>query len=192
VLTLHALIFPSYTRDTMLKVREAVFLFALALAARASLANNAQDPLANIRQCAAESDDARRLACYDRQFRVLDVHPAAQPTTAQPQFAPEQAPADSATAEQRFGMNGQVERSNPTRSQPPKLAKLTARITAVWHKPRGEAVVRLENGQVWEEADGENPVTLKAGDEVTIDTGVMGAYWLLFGKHGSVRVKRTH
>ena len=171
--------------------------FVLALATRASLAAT-PDPLATIRQCAAESDDTRRLACYDRQFRVLDaraatpVQPrataAAQPATvlgATPPVPP------AATAEQRFGMNGQVERSNPTTQQAPKIEQLTGRIAAIGYKPRGESIIKLENGQVWEEADGEEPVNLKVGDEVTIDTGLMGAYWLRFGKHGSVRVKRT-
>lgn len=141
-------------------------VFALLLVGQAALAT-AHDPLINIRACAAEADDARRLACYDRQFRALAA----------------------AAAEQRFGMNGQVERNDPT-AQTLKPDKLTGRITAVRHKPRGEAVFKLENNQVWEEADGETPIELKVGDTVTIDAGVMGAYWLSVAS-GSVRVKRT-
>lgn len=156
----------------MLTGRESALLLALVLAGCVPLAT-AQDLLANIRQCAVEPDDARRLACYDRQFRVLSANSQSQP---QP-------------AEQRFGMNGQVERNDPT-VQSPKLDKLTDRVTAVQHKPRGEAVFKLESGQVWEEADGETPIELKVGETVTIDAGVMGAYWLL-SKNGSVRVKRT-
>ena len=172
----------------MPKSPNATFLLAavLALATRASLAA-APDPLANIRQCAADSDDRSRLACYDKQFRVLDARVAA---SAQPKIAATEPGSAPATAEQRFGMNGQVERSNPT-TQPPKIDHLAGRIAAVGYKPRGEAIIKLENGQVWEEAEGEDPVNLKVGDPVTIDTGVMGAYWLRFGKHGSVRVKRT-
>jgi hypothetical protein len=171
--------------NSMPKSRDTAFLAACALAAHASLAA-AADPLANIRRCAAESDAAQRLACYDKQFRLLDAQAPTQPKSA----AAEPAPVPAATAEQRFGMNGQVERSEPT-TQPPKIAKLTSRISAVGYKPHGEAIVKLENGQVWEEADGEEPVNLKIGAEVTIDTGVMGAYWLRYGKHASVRVKRT-
>ena len=170
--------------------RDTAFLcaFVLALATRASLAAT-PDPLATVRQCATESDDTRRLACYDRQFRVLDTHAQGPTASAPPKgAAPEPA---SGTAEQRFGMNGQVERSNPT-TQAPKIDHLAGSIAAVSYKPRGEVIIRLDNGQVWEEADGEDPVSLKVGDSVTIDTGVMGAYWLRFGKHGSVRVKRTH
>ena len=148
-------------------------VFALLLVGQAALAT-AHDPLINIRACAAEADDARRLACYDRQFRALAAVPA---------------PADAAAAEQRFGMNGQVERNDPT-AQTLKPDRLTGRIVAVQHKPRGEAVFKLENNQVWEEADGETPIELKVGDTVTIDAGVMGAYWLSVAS-GSVRVKRT-
>jgi hypothetical protein len=164
----------------MPKSRDTAFLAACALAAHASLAA-AADPLANIRRCAAESDAAQRLACYDEQFRVLDAQAPTQPKSAAE---------ESALAEQRFGMNGQVERREPT-TQAPKIEKLTSRISAVGYKPHGEAIIKLENGQVWEEADGEEPVNLKIGDEVTIDTGVMGAYWLQYGKHASVRVKRA-
>ena len=166
----------------MLNRREAAFLFAFAFAARVSLAT-VPDPLANIRQCAAESDDTSRLACYDRQFRVLDTHSPPAPLQA---VTPESA----ATPEQRFGMNGEVERSNPT-TQAPRLDKLSAHVTDIGYKPHGEAILKLDNGQVWEEADGEEPVRLKVGDEVTLNTGVMGAYWLQSGKHASVRVKRT-
>lgn len=178
----------------MPKYRDTTFLFACALAAHASIAA-AADPLANIRRCAAESDAAQRLACYDKQFRVLDAHVPIQPNSAPGEpaplsAAPASAPVTAPTAEQRFGMNGQVERREPN-TQPPKIAKLTGRITAIGYKPRGEAIIKLENGQVWEEADGEEPVNLRIGDEVTIDTGVMGAYWLQYGKHAGVRVKRT-
>jgi hypothetical protein len=144
----------------------------------------AHDPLANIRACAAQVDDARRLACYDRQFRALDVTPPSQPQT-----APNSASAAPVTAEQRFGMNGQVERNDPA-AQAPKLGRLAGRVVVVGHKPHGEVIFKLENGQVWEEADGETPVELKVGATVTIDAGVMGAYWLS-APGGSVRVKRT-
>jgi hypothetical protein len=209
----------------MPKNPDAGILFALlcALAAQAT-PGATSDPLADIRHCAAESNDTRRLACYDKQFRILDTRapdptgPSSTPTpsaatlptpasaaavtTAPAPPAPITAPASpapaasvptaaAAAAEQGFGMNGQVERSNPT-TRPPKIDHLAGRIASIRYKPRGEFILQLENGQVWEEADGENRVALEAGDAVTIDTGVMGAYWLGFGKHASVRVKRTH
>ena len=166
----------------MLKTRATACLLAFVLAGHGALAT-AQDMIANMRECATQQDDARRLACYDKQFR-LGANPPSQPKT-----ATEPAPVDAATADQRFGMNGQVERNNPG-AQPPKLDKLTSRVAAVSHRPRGEAVFKLENGQVWEEAEGETPIELKVGDTVTINAGVMGAYWL-FGSSGSVRVKRA-
>lgn len=164
--------------NSMPKRRDPAFVIACALAAHASVATSA-DPLAAIRRCATESDDVQRLACYDRQFRVLDAHAPAAST-----------PAATPTAEQRFGMNGQVESREPA-AQAPKIDQLTSRVAALGYKPRGELIIKLENGQVWEEADGEDPVSLKVGAEVIIGTGVMGAYWLQYGKHASVRVKRT-
>jgi hypothetical protein len=161
-----------------------VLLFAFVLAAGHVPPATAQDALANAHACAAEPDDARRLACYDKQFR----RGANQPS--QPKAVTPTAPVDAASAEQRFGMNGQVERNTPG-TQAPTLDKLTEHVAAIWHKPRGEAVFKLENGQTWEEADGEIPIYLKVGDAVTINAGVMGAYWVV-ASTGSVRVKRTH
>jgi hypothetical protein len=155
---------------------------ALGIALPQAYADDA-DLLAKLRACAAEPDDLHRLACYDKQLRPGATAPS------QPKTATDPAPVDAATAEQRFGMNGQVARNNPA-GQPPNLEKLTGRVAAIWYRPRGEAVFKLENGQMWEEAEGETPMRLKVGDTVTINTGAMGAYWV-FGASGSVRVKRT-
>jgi hypothetical protein len=157
-----------------------------------------------MRACAAEQDDARRLVCYDKQFRQGALTPArTDPATAPDAASVGSSAAPSAgsaaisaappslTPEQRFGLNAQLERKeHGTATQLSQLDKLSSRIAAVSYKLRGEAVVTLDNGQVWEQAEVDSPVTLKAGDPVSIRRGTLGSFWLSAPKSG-LRVKRV-
>ena len=165
----------------------------LGCAAPPAHADDLQAVVAGMRACAAEPDDARRLGCYDRQFRqgasaLGRADPAAAPTVP-PSPAPAAAPI--LTPEQRFGLNAQLERQeHGTATQPSQLDKLTNRIAAVSYKLRGEAVVTLENGQVWEQAEMDSRVQLKAGDPVSIRRGSLGSFRLSTPTAG-FRVKRV-
>jgi hypothetical protein len=148
-----------------------------------------QAVVASMRACAAEQDDARRLACYDTQFKQSGMTPAraGRPPAAAPLAAPSAAaaplaaaaPPPTLTPEQRFGLNPQLERKERgAAAVTTELDKLTSRIAAVSHKVRGEAVVTLENGQVWEQADADSRVVVKEGDAVSIRRGTLGSFWL--------------
>lgn len=143
----------------------------------ASWAQDLEAVVAGMRACAAEQDGARRLACYDSQFRSMAAPPASASATLSP--------------EQRFGLNPRLERTpQGADSQPPELAKLTSRIAAVSYKLRGQAVVTLENGQVWEQADTDTRADLQARDSITIRRGTLGSFWLSSPKSG-FRVRRV-
>jgi hypothetical protein len=73
----------------------------------------------------------------------------------------------------------------------PQLKELSARVVAVSRKPRGEPIVTLENGQVWQAADGQVMDRLKVGDVVTIGTGWLGSYYILAVRHEGIRVTRV-
>ena len=140
---------------------------------------HAQDVLANLYACAAEQDDKRRLACYDSQLRRLPAEPPKmQPSTT--------APDELASQERQFGMSEQLARQA---AQAPHLTKLSARVMNVSYAAHGEPVVKLENGQVWQVAEGEDPMQIDVGAVATIKAGVLGAYYLSVRKQ-SVRVKR--
>lgn len=145
----------------------------------------AQDLLSEMRACAAEHDDSRRLACYDRSLHRWADRPADRPS---PQAQP--IASASAAAERQFGTNEELARKLEGVQAPPRLDKVQARVSAVWRKLRGEPVVKLENGQVWEAAEGEKPIELKAGDLVTIWPGLFGSYRLSAG-NAIVRVSRV-
>ena len=156
---------------------------------------------ASVLACVQETDSARRLACYDRE--VLRLAPAAAkrmpaepPSSASLESAAPNTPpaADispvlSDSPEHQFGMTGQLQRKEGT--QPPQVDKLSVRIAALSYKPRGEAIVTLENSQVWEEADAESHLPLHVGDTVTIRRGVLGAFYMSSDKVLGLRVKRV-
>jgi len=147
------------------------------------------DVVAGMRACANEQDDSRRLACYDRSVGRNPVEP---PHSAASKPKPPPVPAGPeavALAEQQFGMNPQLAQQQAGAQAVPRLKELHARVVAVSRKPRGEPIVKLENGQVWQAADGEVTDRFTIGNVVTIWTGAMGSYYMAVG-HYSVRVTR--
>ena len=136
-----------------------------------------EDVVANMRACAAEPEDARRLSCYDKQFRQSAV-PTSRPDPAVAPNVP--APPERVlTAEERFGLSADLaRREHGTTGQPAQLDRLSGRVVAVSYRLRGEAVVTLDNGQVWEQAEVQLRVPLKPGDLVSIRRGALGSFWL--------------
>jgi len=58
------------------------------------------------------------------------------------------------------------------------------------YKLRGEAVVTLDNGQVWEQSDTDSRGRLQPGAAVSIRRGSLGSFWLSAPKAG-FRVRRV-
>ena len=148
------------------------------------------DIVAGMRACAKEQDDSRRLACYDRSVGRIPVElPQSAVSKPQPPPVPS-GPEAAALAEQQFGMNPQLARQQADAPAMRQLKELRARVVAVSRKPRGEPIVTLENGQIWQAADGEVTDRFKVGDVVTIWTGTLGAYYMAV-RHDTVRVTRV-
>jgi hypothetical protein len=159
------------------------------LTSGAARAGAPPDIVAAMRACTTEQDDSRRLACYDHSLGRAPSEPLSS-TAPKPQAQPvPTAPAAPALNDQ-FGMNPQVARKQPGASAVPPLKELRARVIAVSRRFRGEPVVTLENGQVWQAADGQVADWLKVGDVVTIWAGAMGSYYMAV-RHESVRVSRV-
>jgi len=149
------------------------------LSARVALAD---DGLAEmVRACATLRTDAERLACFDRR-----VVPAASGVTA----------AESPSQEDMFGMSRDVAgpadeapESKEKEQEPESIDKISAQVTDVQTLARGEKVLTLDNGQVWQTVDlGE--LLLTPGDPVTITRAAMGTFRLVTASHRTARVKR--
>ncbi|HEV2272444.1 MAG TPA: hypothetical protein VGR92_23565 [Steroidobacteraceae bacterium] len=161
----------------------------------------AQNVPAGLRACTAETDSARRLACYDREMARLAQPPAppapsaaapsppkpdlaTSPATAAPAPAAPAAPAPTATAmTPPPAAAPTAAASAPHHSWVGKIfgggssARVTARIAGLERSPNA-MVLHLANGQVWQQigrASGD--LTLEVGDSVTIEKH-LGSYWL--------------
>jgi hypothetical protein len=142
-----------------------VLAAALVTAALARSALAADDDLAQrIAACTSEQDAARRLACFDR---------AATPKV---------------DATQTFGVEGSElarsrEDDKPQSDSPPK--RISAKVTAIEKRARGELVVTLDNGQVWAQKEVGSYFPLKVGDPVAILAGTLGSFRLIAGNRAT-------
>lgn len=207
----------------------AVSLLSAVGAAQADPRTDAANAVLN---CAALTDDAARLSCYDgaagrlkqamappsRDKLIADfgapasartAEPAPAPAPAQPQIAAAPAPAQTPAAEaddevSLFGMTilggaktesefGE-EQIKDERDEDGNLEQITALVTDFAYTPTGDAVVFLENGQIWRQTDGgkvrfpNNP----ADRRVTIKTAAVGSYTMQVGdSNRSYRVRRA-
>ena len=72
-----------------------------------------------------------------------------------------------------------------------ELDSIQSTITDIRYKPRGERIVTLANGQVWEQRDSYTKPKLHLGERVTIKRGSLGSFSLRRDAGGrSIRVRR--
>ena len=76
-------------------------------------------------------------------------------------------------------------------ARPEPIREVTALVTSVSKRARGEHVVELENGQVWQENFASRYMPLEPGDEVTIRKRRFGGYRLVTPSGKGYRVKRV-
>jgi hypothetical protein len=145
----------------------------------------AASPTAPFMACAAEKDDARRLACFDAAVSQAKSQPAP------PAEASAVAAAPALTKEEKFGLRGELKEEKAKKA--PELIELesvTGKVTKLAAKPHGELIVTLDNGQVWYEIQANTGLRVKVGDQVTIKAGALGSY-LLVANGRSSKVTRV-
>jgi hypothetical protein len=77
----------------------------------------------------------------------------------------------------------------PSAQEPESIDEITAQVASMQTLARGERVITLDNGQVWQTVD-TNELLLKAGDSVTISRAALGTFRLATSSHRTARVKR--
>lgn len=132
-------------------------------------AATAQDSTAEIVKCAGIADSGERLACYDAAAR----RPAPKPELGREQLPQAESPAAAAQDD-----------------------SATAAVTDVSLTPSGRLVLVLDNGQVWQQLDGDvvrfTPRGKLAQMQVTISRGLFGSYNLQFaGQNALYKVRRV-
>jgi hypothetical protein len=173
-------------------------LVAVADAAPADLSDR-------LRACASETEDSRRLSCYDEIAKALprsgsksNAALAAPPVgatgsappalvtsavTAAPVTPPAPAattaPAAPASITSQNAAASQFGVSNgplQAKQSQHKPKLMTASVESVSSRALGQLVVTLDNGQVWVQNEALSYFPLKPGDRVEINVGAMGSY----------------
>ena len=147
--------------------------FVLCLLAFVSLPAQAlPNPLADgLRRCSSESEEAKRLACFDALAATLPKVEADQ-----------------------FGLTADIARKREPAAAapapPPSADVLPGKIIALGETQNGELIFTLDNKQVWKQQQIEASKHFEVGEVVRIEHGAMGSLWLAADKGRKTRVKR--
>jgi hypothetical protein len=189
----------------------AVIMTLGALSATAA-AQGSPDPLDT---CTKQTDATARLACFDhemqRRHATTPTTPATTTTppatgtraatttptmTATPTATPA-APASAAAiqqhADENIGLEGTQlhkklkEQGVETKSEPVK--PIVSTIARLLPRPDNEYAFELDNGQTWEQAESKT-LDVNPHDTVTIQPGMLGAFFMTTQRHQRVRVHR--
>lgn len=164
-------------------------------------AASAQDGLSGgLTACKRIADNAARLACYDglQAGGTPSVSSAAVPSAptapaAAPQTAAATAPAASLAVAAPAPVNGPTGFGAETMQKRPDEAvqSVTAHLVGDIDGVRRNAVFRLDNGQMWKNADDHEYDFEADHPTVTIRRNAVGSYWLRFeGASFNLRVNR--
>jgi hypothetical protein len=137
-------------------------------------------PLDSLISCSQLTEDATRLACFDREIAEI------RKSGGEPSKSPEAGP----TPEQKFGFSGAQARAlEPKPAQAPPAA-VHAQIMSVSEGANGRLIFVLDNSQTWQQIELEPDFSARNGQSVTISNGVLGSFWLSGDSHRATRVKR--
>ena len=142
-------------------------------------------------QCASVSDDVTRLACYDRIFRSGTAPGAVAEPTASAAAAP--AASVATNPKDDFGLTDAAKRArDPEKAKVQMPESITEKVASVGHRPTGELVVTLANGQVWVQIESGSRAQVGAGQTVRIEKAALGSYLLVTPKGIATRVRRIN
>jgi hypothetical protein len=149
-------------------IRNYIGFALLACVAVPALALN--NPLVeSVRQCASETDQTKRLACFDAIAASLSKVEADQ-----------------------FGLTADIARKrDPVGEHKSEEAILPGAIVALGQTRDGKLVFTLDNRQVWIQTEIKTLIQFEVGDAVHIEHGAMGSLWLSADKGRKTRVKRV-
>jgi hypothetical protein len=123
----------------------------------------------SVQACKLETDNLRRLECYDREAAKFPM-----------------------TSKQRFGLSpvqvAAAQPQSPNNKSDPQ--SLSAQVSALRDRPDKGLVVTLDNGQIWVQYEHEAMQGIHVGDSVTLKPGMLGSFWLVGPTGWSTKVSR--
>jgi len=176
-------------------------LFAALLFAVAAVPTFAAEDFGeSLRACRSQSDDARRLACYDRVASHAESEapaaaaanaggPAAAPKPAPPAAVPAAAP----TPEDNFGRERTIAAEEDKRraAESHAIGGLSALVVGIDTRGDGLMTITLDNGQVWRQNAPDSKFRLQEGDKIRIQPGSLNSFILSGPSKRSTRVTRV-
>lgn len=161
-----------------------LFLFSTSLQA----ASTAED-------CAAITDDSKRLECYDnflKKQKAQRSNETPEPTKPKPAEKPAEVetPKPELTKEEKFG--AEQLKNPPKELKKEEADQITSRAIGLYKMWEKGIPVTLENGQVWEITDYRSAYHMIENPEITIEKNLFGGYLLgIEGLNKRFRVKRV-
>ena len=142
---------------------------ALLLASATVPAHALTNPLVDgLRRCAGETDQTKRLACFDALAATVPKVEADQ-----------------------FGLTADIaHKRDPAGEHQAAQAVLPGKIVALRQAAQGQLVFTLDNQQVWMQQEVNTRIQFAIGDVVHVEHGAMGSLWLAADKGRKTRVKR--
>lgn len=185
--------------------RKWTLLAAVILVPAGAGADPRDDLIEGMAKCAVVAGNAARLACYDALTPQLKAAQSAPPEDNRAWYDPGRifgtSPAQQTTPQQ-FG----AEALAPPPAPPPKpgepappappqpLDSISAKVSDYAYNPYGRAVVFLDNGQIWQQIQGETDRPhFKKGEvnTVVISRGALGSYNMVVNDAGAaIKVHR--
>ncbi len=152
----------------------------------------AQSPPDPLEACSQKTDAAARLACFDQEMQRRHAN---NTTPAKPAPAPRPpAAAAKKPMDDTVGLTGSQLRKKQRDAgivvERPKPQSIVAQVSRAVAHPDHRYTFFLDNGQVWEQIDTQQGLYVDKNEAVTIDPGVLGAFFLKTSKEKYVRVRR--
>ena len=122
-----------------------------------------------LRACTSLTEGASRLSCYDKEIERY-----------------------RSSAVDRYGLSeAQLRKADPTTEKTsPASLKVAAKLAGVSTRSDGRMIFSLDNRQVWIQSSPEDLTRVENGQEVSIEPGALGSFFLVAGRHQSTRVRR--
>jgi hypothetical protein len=187
----------------------AVILTLGALSATAA-AQGSPDPLDT---CTKQTDATARLACFDHEMqrrhattpttpattpaatgtRAATTPPTVTATPAATPAAPASAAANQQHTDENIGLEGtqlhKKLKEQGVETKPEPIKPIVSTIARLLPRPDNEYAFELDNGQTWEQAESKT-LDVNPHDTVTIQPGMLGAFFMTTQRHQRVRVHR--
>ena len=189
-----------------MKITTAACLAAIFVLPATAGADPSEDLVSGMSRCAAVADNTARLACYDAlapQLKAAQTQPVPPPPAAEaadnrPWYDTDRIFGTSPSRQTRPEQFG-AENLTPPAPPPPKpgetpppplpeaIDSISAKVTDFALNPFGRFVVFLDNGQVWQQIEGDTDrahFRKGGGETVAISRGALGSYNLVVNDSG--------